>query len=105
MPLFLFLFFRTSSRQLMYKKEVCVELILIKLAGSSYCLGFFIAFWMIGKKYYRGLRYSSKFWKSAPLRKALAIATAFIMTFVLAVIWMGVVCFYLFKMYLDDRRF
>lgn len=80
-----------------------MELIL-RVVGSTYCFGFFIAFWIIGKQYYRSIRYSSVFRREGPGMKTVTIVASFIMTFILATIWMIVVCVYLGKLYLDDRK-
>lgn len=80
-----------------------MELIL-RLIGSAYCLGFFIAFWVIGKKYYRAIKHSSVFRRSDSGMKTLSIVASFFMTFILSTFWMIVVCVYLGKLYLEDRK-
>lgn len=78
--------------------------LIIRLIGSAYCFGFFIAFWVIGKKYYRVMRYGSVFRRSGSGMKTLSVVTSFIMTFILSTFWMVVVCVYLGKLYLEERK-
>ena len=103
MPSFLFVFSYIFPATYVKERGVSMELI-IRLIGSAYCFGFFIAFWVIGKKYYRAMRYGSVFRRSGFGMKTLSVVTSFIMTFILSTFWMVVVCVYLGKLYLEERK-
>lgn len=104
MPSFLFCFFVHLPGNLCKKERGVFMELIIRLIGSAYCFGFFIAFWVIGKKYYRAMRYGSVFRRSGSGMKTLSVVTSFIMTFILSTFWMVVVCVYLGKLYLEERK-